>query len=109
MSDAGADDVESWPHSPLRTRIDHAVFSHEVRVRKPDARIYRHALDGLGVEARDAIFVRDGGSVPRIAGSTVAVAARSGGPIASRPAAGREHADEEFADVPAFVRALQGE
>ena len=51
VSDAGADDVEAWPRSPLRDRFDHVVFSYEVGSRKPEPRIYEHALDALGVEA----------------------------------------------------------
>jgi FMN phosphatase YigB (HAD superfamily) len=49
VSDAGADDVEWWDRSPLSSRFDVEVFSYKVGVRKPDPRIYRHALDGLGV------------------------------------------------------------
>src|SRR3954471_10909779 len=29
VSDAGADDVESWHRSPLRTRVDATIFSYE--------------------------------------------------------------------------------
>src|SRR6266851_1268413 len=45
VSDAGADDVESWQRSPLRERFDAIVFSYQLGVRKPDARMYRRALD----------------------------------------------------------------
>ena len=40
-------------------RIDFAVFSSEVGKRKPHPLIFETALDALGVEARDALFVGD--------------------------------------------------
>lgn len=39
--------------------FDHIVISAEVGVMKPDARIYRLALDGLGVAPEEAVFVDD--------------------------------------------------
>jgi putative hydrolase of the HAD superfamily len=40
-------------------RLDVAVFSSEVGLRKPHPRIFEHALGRLGVAARDALFVGD--------------------------------------------------
>ncbi len=40
-------------------RIDFAVFSSEVGKRKPHPLIFETALNALGVEARDALFVGD--------------------------------------------------
>ena len=111
VSDAGYDDVESWARSPLRERLDAVVFSYEVGVRKPDRRIYGHALGALGIDAPDALFVGDGGSDElrgaRALGMGAVLVTRllaSSSPEAV--AARREHADWEFADVPAFVDAL---
>ncbi|MCU0485107.1 MAG: HAD family phosphatase [Anaerolineales bacterium] len=39
--------------------FDHLTFSAEVGVMKPDARIFQHALAGLGVEPAQAVFVDD--------------------------------------------------
>lgn len=39
--------------------FDHLTFSAEVGVMKPDARIFHHALAGLGVQAEEAVFVDD--------------------------------------------------
>src|SRR6266849_1860223 len=39
--------------------FDHQTFSAEVRLVKPDPAIYRHSLDGLGVQASEALFVDD--------------------------------------------------
>ncbi|HJZ74913.1 MAG TPA: HAD-IA family hydrolase [Vicinamibacterales bacterium] len=111
VSDAGADDVESWPRSPLRERFDAVVFSYAVGVRKPDRTMYQRALDGVGVTATDAIFVGDGGSEEhqgaRALGLKTVLVTRllsyyRAGVVDAR----RADADWEFADVPAFVDAL---
>jgi putative hydrolase of the HAD superfamily len=111
VSDAGADDVESWPHSPLRSRFDVTVFSYEIGLRKPDPRIYLHALSAVGVSPQEAMFVGDGGSQEhagaRALGITAVLVTRLFSlwwpeKIADR----RPHADCEFQDVPALVQAL---
>jgi putative hydrolase of the HAD superfamily len=43
----------------LRDRLDAAVFSSEVGMRKPHPVIFETALDRLGVEPTDALFVGD--------------------------------------------------
>jgi HAD superfamily hydrolase (TIGR01549 family) len=43
----------------ISERVDFAVFSSEVGRRKPDAAIFRRALDALGVGAESALFVGD--------------------------------------------------
>jgi putative hydrolase of the HAD superfamily len=111
VSDAGADDVESWEQSPLRTRLDVTVFSYRVGVRKPDPRIYRHALDALEARVEEALFVGDGGSDEHRGARAVGMPAvlvtkyieeRHRVKIEDR----RVHVDWEFEDVPAFVDAL---
>jgi putative hydrolase of the HAD superfamily len=111
VSDAGADDVEGWHRSPLRERLDVTVFSFEIGVRKPDARIYQHALHALDARPDDTIFVGDGGSDEhrgaRALGLRTVLVTRLishwwPGVLAAR----RAHADWEFEDVPAFVDAL---
>ena len=112
VSDAGADDVASWPRSPLRARLDAVVFSYELGVRKPDSRIYRHALDALGAQARDCIFVGDGGSdehrgARAVGLQTVLVTRYLRMWWPDRVEERRPHADWEFEDVAAFVSALK--
>jgi putative hydrolase of the HAD superfamily len=111
VSDAGADDIESWPRSPLRDRFDAVLFSFELGIRKPDSRIYEMALAKLETRPADAIFVGDGGSEEhrgaRNVGMRTVLVTRLLGLwqpdiIPDR----RAHADLEFADVPAFVAAL---
>lgn len=113
VSDAGYDDVEAWPRSPLRDRLDVAVFSYELGVRKPDRRIYEHALARLGVEGREALFVGDGGSdehrgARALEMGTVLVtrllAYADPGAVAAR----RAHVDWEFTDVAEFTDVLLG-
>lgn len=111
VSDAGADDVESWERSPLRIRLDATIFSYQLGVRKPDPRIYRHALEAVGVRPDEALFVGDGGSDEHRGARAVGIR-----PVLvtrllatwwpERIAERRAHADWEFEDVPAFVEAL---
>jgi putative hydrolase of the HAD superfamily len=111
VSDAGADDVEHWHESPLRQRFDATIFSYRIGIRKPDPRIYRHALAEIGVRAEDAIFVGDGGSNEHWGARNVGMPAVLVTRLASQwfpemIEGRRAHADWEFEDVPAFVDAL---
>jgi putative hydrolase of the HAD superfamily len=111
VSDAGADDVESWDRSPLKPRLDATLFSYRLGVRKPDPRIYGHALEALGVQPRDAFFVGDGGSDEHRGARAVGVT-----PILvtrfvelywpEKIEERRSLAEWEFEDVPAMVKAL---
>lgn len=62
ISNASTDEVVAWPSSPLCTLFDAAVFSCHCGWCKPQPEIYRHALQGMGVSAGEALFVGDGGS-----------------------------------------------
>lgn len=44
----------AWVHT-----LDVRVWSHEVGCTKPDRRIYKHALDRLGVDPGEALFLDD--------------------------------------------------
>ncbi len=43
----------------LPAHFDRHTFSYELRTAKPDAEIYRHAVDGLGIEPGEALFLDD--------------------------------------------------
>ena len=43
----------------LLDRFDHHSFSYELRAAKPEAAIYRHAVQGLAVEPGEALFLDD--------------------------------------------------
>jgi putative hydrolase of the HAD superfamily len=112
VSDAGADDVESWERSPLKDRFDTTVFSYRLGIRKPDPRIYRYALDALGVAAADSLFVGDGGSDEHRGARAVGMQAVFVTRLMKRywpelVDARRAHVDWEFDDVPALVKALE--
>jgi putative hydrolase of the HAD superfamily len=51
-----------WPDTAFAAHFDVTVFSCSAGVKKPDPRIYRMATERLGVEARDCVYVGDGGS-----------------------------------------------
>jgi putative hydrolase of the HAD superfamily len=54
------DAVDIWPETPFAGLFDAEVFSCTCGLRKPDPRIYRIALEGLGVDPAEALFVGDG-------------------------------------------------
>jgi putative hydrolase of the HAD superfamily len=54
------DVVSLWEETDFHGLFDAEVFSAAVGLRKPDPRIYEIALEKLGVEPKDAIFVGDG-------------------------------------------------
>ena len=62
VSDAGADDVESWQRSPLRDRFDAVVFSYRLGVGSRMRGLSARARTRLIRAPADAIFVGDGGS-----------------------------------------------
>lgn len=61
VSDASPEIAEVWPTSSLARLVDHTVFSCVVGAVKPSPRLFNAALDLLGVEAHDAIYIGDGG------------------------------------------------
>jgi putative hydrolase of the HAD superfamily len=44
---------------PVLDGFTHHTFSHRLGIAKPDAAIYRHAVDGLGVASSEILFVDD--------------------------------------------------
>lgn len=62
ISNADIIDVLHWNESPLKPYFDHAIFSYEVGIMKPDAGIYELGLNRMGGSSEEAIFIGDGGS-----------------------------------------------
>jgi putative hydrolase of the HAD superfamily len=54
------DVVSLWEETDFHGLFDAEVFSAAVGLRKPDPQIYGIALEKLGVEAKEAMFVGDG-------------------------------------------------
>jgi putative hydrolase of the HAD superfamily len=44
---------------PALAELSHHTFSHRLGIAKPDAEIYRHAVEGMGVPAGEILFVDD--------------------------------------------------
>jgi putative hydrolase of the HAD superfamily len=61
ISNCFAEDVTGWPSSALASRVQCALFSHEVGLAKPDPRIYLEAASRLGIEIGSMCYVGDGG------------------------------------------------
>ena len=51
-----------WDELPFAPLVDVPVFSSRIGVQKPSPEIYQSALDGLGVNAEDCLYIGDGGS-----------------------------------------------
>jgi putative hydrolase of the HAD superfamily len=62
ISNADAVEIAAWPECPLAGCFDAEVFSCDVGYVKPEAEIYLECLERIGLEARDCLFVGDGGS-----------------------------------------------
>ena len=62
VSDCVFDVPAIWPSSRFAKMFSTTVFSCVLGVRKPDARLYKTAMDGLGVMPSDCLFIGDGGS-----------------------------------------------
>jgi putative hydrolase of the HAD superfamily len=62
VSNADVMEVAAWQESPLAGMFDVEAFSCEVGFVKPEPDIYSYGLRGIGLEARDCMFVGDGGS-----------------------------------------------
>jgi putative hydrolase of the HAD superfamily len=62
LSNADVIETRGWVKCPAGPYFDATIFSCEVGYMKPDIEIYKLCLDRLGVEARDSVFVGDGGS-----------------------------------------------
>jgi putative hydrolase of the HAD superfamily len=62
ISNCGEDEAKPWPESPLAPLFDTALFSCEVKLKKPDRRIYGLCAERLGVEPDECLYVGNGGS-----------------------------------------------
>jgi putative hydrolase of the HAD superfamily len=60
MSVCSEDVPAAWPETELAGRFDVETFSSECGLIKPDAEIYLHTAERLGVPAADCMFVGDG-------------------------------------------------
>jgi putative hydrolase of the HAD superfamily len=61
-SNADAMETAGWKSSPLSGCFDTVAFSCDVGSVKPEPEIFLHCLRGIGLQARECLFVGDGGS-----------------------------------------------
>ena len=62
ISNASTGEVLAWQQSRLAGLFELPVFSCDCGMKKPDVSIYLHALEGLDVDAKECVYVGDGGS-----------------------------------------------
>ncbi len=62
LSDCSSELAEAWETTPYAPRIDAAVFSWRLGVRKPDPRAFLEVTSALDVAPSDCWYVGDGGS-----------------------------------------------
>ena len=62
ISDCSSEVPLLWPETPFAALLDGAIFSCEVKLTKPDPRIYRMVCDSLKVAPGKCLYVGDGGS-----------------------------------------------
>ena len=61
LSNADVVDIYYWQGSPLSAVFDEVIFSCDVGLLKPDPKIFRLALDALGLSSDQVFYVGDGG------------------------------------------------
>ena len=62
ISNCSSEEVKVIRQSKIYKYFDQVILSYEVKMQKPDIRIYKEGADLLGVAAEECIFVGDGGS-----------------------------------------------
>ncbi|MTK07655.1 MAG: HAD family hydrolase [Hungatella sp.] len=62
ISNADIIDCKYWKDSPLYDLFDLSIFSCNVKLLKPDIRIYQYAMDQMGTSPKMSVFAGDGGS-----------------------------------------------
>jgi putative hydrolase of the HAD superfamily len=62
VSDCTSEVPVLWDETVFSKLIDYPVFSCVIGIKKPDPKIYKVALEGLGVEAKDCLYIGDGSS-----------------------------------------------
>ena len=94
ISNTFPEDVAGWDVSPLRPFFDAAIFSCDVKLAKPDPRIYLLACQRLNVSPECALFIGDG--IEEVVGARAAgLTARRALWFASKPSAAAGAPDDQ--------------
>ncbi len=75
ITDCSPEAPLTWPETTIAAYFDATIFSCEVKVRKPDPRIYQMALEALKVQAGECLYVGDGNSQEHYGAKTVGMTA----------------------------------
>lgn len=62
ISNCSSEEVKVIKQSKIYKYFDHVILSYEIKMQKPDSRIYKETANLLGLSANECIFVGDGGS-----------------------------------------------
>ncbi len=62
ISNCGIDEIAGWDDSPLAPLFQTAIFSCNVRLKKPDPAIYLLAANNLSVRPDECLYIGNGGS-----------------------------------------------
>jgi ribosomal protein S18 acetylase RimI-like enzyme len=62
ISNCTEEEIRGWSKCELAPYFDHVIFSYQVKMAKPDVRIYELACEQLSVLPEEALFIGDGGS-----------------------------------------------
>ena len=62
ISNADVIDCKYWKDSPLYELFDLSVFSCNVKMLKPDIKIYKYAMEQMNITPEKSVFIGDGGS-----------------------------------------------
>jgi len=113
LSNASSGEVGAWSRSPLADLFEQAFFSCECGCAKPDAAFYRHAMEQMGVDVADCLFVGDGGShehegAQRLGLDNVLITRHIGHYDEARLAPRRRAARWEIAHLEELIPLLQG-
>lgn len=103
ISNCMAEDVVAWPSSAFAPLFSCAVFSFAAGCVKPDPRIYLNAIEQLGVNPADALYIGDGGDDELAGAERAGLRAAQAGWFVARPRSGAVAFLENSRDVLGLV------
>jgi putative hydrolase of the HAD superfamily len=114
ISDCSEEVPELWLETEFHGLFDATVFSCSAGVKKPDPAIFRLACDGLGVVARECIYIGDGFSkelsgARRIGMRPFLLMPRDEGPLSSSSWEGATWQGEKISSLSSVIDVLREE
>ena len=105
ISNCMAEDVVAWPSSAFAPLFSCSVFSFAAGCVKPDPRIYLNAIEQLGVNPAETLYIGDGGDDELAGAERAGLRAAQAGWFVSRPRSGAVAFLANSRDVLAIVEA----